>query len=86
MDPPTLTFQWVKKNIFRLPDYHRLDLSATYNFYLGKATSSLGLSVFNLYNHTNVWYKEYEIVEDEIIETDINYLGFTPNLFFNVKF
>jgi len=75
-----------EKNIFRLPDYHRLDLSATYNFYLGKATSSLGLSVFNLYNNTNVWYKEYEIVEDEIIETDINYLGFTPNLFFNVKF
>ncbi len=75
-----------EKNAFRLPSYQRMDLSATYNFYLGKAKSTLGLSIFNLYGHTNIWYKEFEVVEGEIIETDVNYLGFTPSIFFNFKF
>jgi hypothetical protein len=75
-----------EKNAFRLPDYHRLDLSANYDFdyFLGgKATA--GLSLFNLYNRSNIWYKEYEVVDGTILETDVNLLGFTPSLFFNWK-
>lgn len=72
------------KNSLRLPDYHRLDLSANYDFnrFLGgKATA--GLSLFNVYNRSNVWYKEYEVVDGLILETDVNLLGFTPSLYFN---
>ena len=75
-----------EKNAFRLPDYHRLDLSANYDFdyFLGgKATA--GLSLFNLYNRSNIWYKEYEVVDGAILETDVNLLGFTPSLYFNWK-
>ncbi len=70
------------KNEFRLPDYHRLDLAINYHFdriFGGK--SSLGLSVFNVYGRKNVWYKEFEVVDNTILETDVNLLGFTPSLF-----
>ncbi len=75
-----------EKNAFRLPPYHRLDVSATYNFKLGDAKTSTGLSIFNLYNRENIWYKEFEVVDEEIIETNVNYIGITPSVFFNIKF
>ncbi len=75
------------KNALRLPAYQRMDLSVTFKFNLTDQTkASAGISIFNLYNQKNIWYKEFDIIENEVIETDINYLGFTPNLFFNLKF
>jgi len=75
-----------EKNAFRLPDYQRMDISASYNFFLGKAKTQLGLSIFNLYNHTNIWYKNFEIIEGDMVAIDVTTLGITPNVFFNVKF
>ena len=72
------------KNALRLPDYHRFDISANYDlnrFAGGKATA--GLSLFNLYARQNVWYKEYDVVDGVILETDVNLLGFTPSFYFN---
>ncbi|MEL7341077.1 MAG: TonB-dependent receptor, partial [Bacteroidota bacterium] len=73
------------KNSFRLPAYHRLDLSATFKFNMGSMPASIGMSVFNVYNRQNVWYKEFEIVDGDLIETDVTFLGITPNLFLNIK-
>ncbi|MBB3697551.1 TonB-dependent receptor [Flammeovirga yaeyamensis] len=86
-DGSTETFITISsKNSHRLPAYHRLDLSATYNFKIGKqAPASLGFSVFNVYNRSNVWYMEYEVTDNEIVETPVYYLGMTPNLTFSVK-
>ena len=75
-----------EKNAFRLPDYYRLDLSASVNFNLFKAKANTGLSIFNFYNRDNIWYKEFEVSEGEVIETDVNLIGFTPSLFFNISF
>jgi ferric enterobactin receptor len=72
----------------RLPAAHRMDVSATYNFGHG----SIGLSLYNLYGRTNVWYKKYQTVTDATTNqkylsiTDVNYLGFTPNITFTYKF
>lgn len=69
------------KNGNRLPNYHRLDVSANYNFTLFRnSPASIGFSVFNLYNRSNVWYNEYEIVDSEVYETPVYYLGITPNI------
>ncbi|NGP75129.1 TonB-dependent receptor [Balneolaceae bacterium YR4-1] len=75
------------KNEFRLPAYHRMDLSATYEFNLGTGgnNAKLGLSVFNVYNRDNVWYREFSVDDQNVAVTDINYLGFTPNLFFRIN-
>jgi ferric enterobactin receptor len=72
----------------RLPDAHRLDMSATYNFGHG----SIGLSIYNVFGHTNVWFKKYQTITDPTTQdkylsvTDVNYLGFTPNITFSYKF
>lgn len=75
-----------EKNALRLPGYHRLDFAVTINYGKpGKANGAIGLSLFNLYNRKNVWYKNYDIEEGEIIQTDVNYLGFTPNISFSIN-
>ncbi|MEH0158661.1 carboxypeptidase-like regulatory domain-containing protein [Limibacter armeniacum] len=74
-----------EKNSRRLPDYHRMDISANYNFKWGNWPCTLGASIFNVYNHINVWYKEFTVVDNELIETDVNLLGITPNLTFSIR-
>ncbi len=73
------------KNANRFPDYHRLDMSATYNFKHG----SIGVSVFNIYDRKNVWYKKFTSVQDggdsQLVVTDVTYLGITPNLTFSYR-
>jgi ferric enterobactin receptor len=72
------------KNGARLPDYHRLDLSASWDFYRGEGNlGQAGVSLFNVYNHPNVWRRQYEIADGELIKTDVNYLGLTVSAFVN---
>ena len=82
-------FTVTSKNVLRLPNYHRCDLGITYELMVGprrkREIGYIGLSVFNVYNRTNVWYKEYSIVDSQIIETNINYLGIMPNLTISLK-
>ena len=69
------------KNANRFPAYHRMDISATYNF---SPRFNVAFSVFNLYNRTNVWYKRFQVITDDDLTilqtTNVNYLGFTPNM------
>ncbi|HVN56690.1 MAG TPA: TonB-dependent receptor [Bacteroidales bacterium] len=85
-------FTVTSKNSLRLPDYNRLDVSATYKLLAGwrgekrrREIGYIGISIFNLYNHKNVWYKQYAIQDGSIIETNINYLGITPNITLSLK-
>lgn len=80
-------FSVTSKNSLRLPDYHRMDISANYKLFNSskREIGYIGLSVFNLYNRTNTWYNQYEIVEGEVVETKINYMGFMPNLTLSLK-
>lgn len=87
-DGNTLTsFNISGKNAERLPDYHRLDLSATYDLIKinGNKIGSIGLSLFNVYNHVNIWYREYQLEGYQAITTDVNYLGFTPNITLSLR-
>jgi len=76
------------KNSARMPAYHRLDISATYEFPMfdSNADGSLSFSIFNLYNRKNVWYKEFQIVEGVSVENNVSYFGITPNITFSIKF
>jgi ferric enterobactin receptor len=72
------------KNGSRLPDYHRLDLSATWDFYKGEGNwAQTGVSVFNVYNHSNIWRRQYQVADGEMITTDVKYLGLTLSAFVN---
>lgn len=74
------------KNGSRLPPYHRLDISAHYLAKAGKFDIDIGLSVFNLYNRRNVWYREYDFTDTPPVISEIRYLGATPNLSAEIKF
>jgi ferric enterobactin receptor len=85
-------FTVTAKNSIRLPDYHRFDISAMYKILMGKRSDkkrrelgSVSLSLFNVYNHHNIWYKQFEIEEGEILETNMSYLGITPNITLSLK-
>ncbi len=75
-----------EKNGARLPVYHRLDIAASYRFPLFGSQSIIGASVFNLYGRKNVWYKEFDVVEGEIFENNILYMGMTFNIFVTIHF
>ncbi|MBK6344930.1 MAG: TonB-dependent receptor [Bacteroidales bacterium] len=85
-------FTVTSKNGLRLPDYHRLDLSANYKILKGargdkkrQEIGYIGLALFNVYNRKNVWYKTFTIEDGVILETNVNYLGITPNLTLSLK-
>jgi ferric enterobactin receptor len=80
------------KNGLRLPDYHRCDISISYKLLVGskgdkkrREIGYIAASAFNLYDRRNVWYKQYTIQDGEIISTNVNYLGITPNLTLSLK-
>ncbi len=77
------------KNGSRLPEYHRLDISAHYKFDIINwpgAKGDIGASIFNLYGRQNVWYVEYDFNQEPAVISEINYLGFTPNLSLSIQF
>jgi hypothetical protein len=76
------------KNGARLPAYHRLDVALNREFpIVGTGGKGLfGLTLFNLYNRENTWYKEFNVVEGEIIENNINLMGLTVNASVSVTF
>lgn len=54
-----------KKNSFRMPAYHRLDVSASYQLHKKQRWESvLTFSVFNLYNRANPYYIYFEVTGD----------------------
>ncbi len=69
------------KNANRFPAYHRMDISATYNF---SSHFNIGFSIFNLYNRSNTWYKRFQVITEDGITalqiTNVKYLGITPNV------
>lgn len=86
----TETFYAVSdKNTFRLPDYHRLDLALNFRFDMfgtrGRP-NALSFSVFNAYDRRNVSAKQFEVIDNTILESNINYLSFTPNATLTFKF
>ena len=78
-------------NAKRLPDYHRLDISGSYQFQNKKGnTFKFGVSIYNLYNHNDLISKEFERKYSDVSDfitprySMQNYytLGIMPNVFF----
>ena len=75
-------------NSSRLPEYFRLDASATYYFNLGhKLKANFGISLLNITNRKNVIDRYFQVNdESELISIENQSLGFTPNLSLRVTF
>jgi hypothetical protein len=75
-----------EKNAQRLPAYHRLDLSASRAFRLTGHVLEAGVSVFNVYNRANIWYREFDLTEVPALVTDVMYLGITPSVWIRLHY
>ncbi len=79
-------------NTERLPYYHRLDLSSTYNFSFtknGTTKGKIGLSIRNIYNNKNHISTEFSgnnTIDDPIKILEKHAIGITPNFMFRVYF
>ncbi len=85
-------FDYLSRNTYRLPDYHKLDLSTGYKFKIKEMQCQLTLSFFNLYNRKNPFaqYITYEV--DPVSGNKIPKLKqltlfpFIPSLSFSAQF
>lgn len=86
-----------EERISYLEDYHRVDISANYNFMLGGRKARIGASIFNLLDRQNVKQRQYifSIAEtraenvpafNTVVGTELQLLDFTPNISFSYSF
>ena len=73
------------KNSYRLPGYFRTDLSVSRKFEFETWHLQTGISIFNITNHRNVWYREYNLETIPVTVTDALMLGFTPTIYLQIN-
>ena len=75
------------KNGNRLPNYGRLDVSASMDLNeFGLPGWQVGASVLNLFDHLNVRYRSYDLDVTPIVVSDVLDLGFSPTIFIKAAF
>jgi FecR-like protein len=89
---PNSPVEFIGINGERLPSYHRLDFSTTYDFYFSKdkkIKGKVGFSIRNVYNQNNQLSREYfgnNNLDDPIRVVDKFSIGITPNFLFRASF
>jgi hypothetical protein len=86
--------EYGETNGFRMPPYHRLDLSGTYYFrLLHRFESNLNFSVFNVYNRANPFLIFFDIQGDIVQEhslsvsaKQISIFPILPSISWSIKF
>jgi ferric enterobactin receptor len=75
-----------QKNSRRLPAYHRLDLSTERDFRIGGVKSTVGVTVFNVYDRKNVAYRTIQTIGDTVTANDVTLMGRAVNGWVRVGF
>ena len=70
----------------RLSPYHRLDLSITKYTTWFDLPASWYFQIYNVYNHRNVWFKQFDNSKNPIEITDVTLLPLIPTFGFDIKF
>lgn len=76
------------RNQERLPDYHRMDIAATYRP-LGTKDREWVFSIYNLYNRKNassIYFRESEADEGQTEAVQLSIFPILPSVTFNLKF
>lgn len=84
-----MMLEYGARNSNRMPAYHRLDLSATYDFKKkGRFEKSLTFSFYNVYGRRNPYYLSYEADNKKggIVTKQAVLFRFLPSVGFNFKF
>ncbi len=79
-------------NTFRMPAYHRMDISATYNIHKANYSMVWNFSVYNLYNNKNPYYIYFEVIgspEEKMLEVKpkvVTLFPVLPSITWSIKF
>ena len=74
-----------KANNAQLDDYIRVDISALYDFkILPQTNAKIGISIWNVFDKTNIINTRYSVKDGHLIARDQNSLGWTPNVVLRV--
>jgi hypothetical protein len=83
-------FYYSERNAYRMPNYHRLDFSATKQLKKHKRYSSeLNFSIFNLYGRANAYqisFRESETDPNKTEAVKTSLFTFVPSISYNFKF
>ncbi len=81
---------YTERNGYRMPDYHRLDVSATWSFKKKKSfESELVFSVYNAYNRANAYSLEFRPNEDnpkQMEAVQLSLFKIVPSVSYHFKF
>jgi hypothetical protein len=74
------------RNASRLAPYHRLDLSTQVDRRFRAVSSTLGLTVFNVYNRDNILFYDYQTVGSTVSASPVLMMRRAVHVFFKVGF
>ena len=81
-------YYYAERNGYRAPDYHRLDVSASWTKKGKKTTRQWVFGIYNLYNRYNPYLINFEDSENGARTRAVQYslFGIVPSVAFNIKF
>ena len=83
-------FEYGTKNDFRLPAYHRLDISCNFTKQKNKGTSNWSIGIYNVYNRQNPFFirLENEITDGvrQRVAKQVSLFPIIPSVKYNFKF
>ena len=81
-------YYYAERNGYRAPDYHRLDVSASWTKRGKEVTREWVFGIYNLYNRYNPFLINFEDSENGARTRAIQYslFGIVPSVSFNIKF
>ena len=83
-------YYYAERNGYRAPDYHRLDVSATWTKKIsrGRLTREWTFGIYNLYNHYNPFIINFEDGNNGARTKAVQYslFGIVPSVSFGLKF
>ena len=81
-------YYYAERNGYRAPDYHRLDVSASWTKRGEKVTREWVFGIYNLYNRYNPFLINFEDSDNGARTRAVQYslFGIVPSVSFNIKF
>ena len=91
VSPQGISLDYAERNAYRLPPFHKLDISVAWRFQLVNLAWQLSLAVYNVYNRSNVYaeYVSYEGTSPVQVQpkvTQVSLFSITPTVGLTVSF
>jgi outer membrane receptor for ferrienterochelin and colicin len=74
------------RNGFRMRDYHRLDLNASYTLQSGKVSHMIMASIYNVYGRRNPYYLEFGFAGNQKALKQVSLFPVMPSISYTLKF